>query len=147
MAGIIKVDEIRDTAGTGSPSFPNGLDITELVDPVGSEGDVLTVGANGSIAAAAASGAGIPIQVDGISDLSDAEEIATAILVSLTPLQLPPSLVAGIQLCITELDGSGHNYVAVFDEGAGMQYALELPGWIATGAGSVLVWSVMFYGL
>lgn len=43
MAGILKVDEIKDTAGTGSPSFPNGLDVTELVDPVGAEGEVLTV--------------------------------------------------------------------------------------------------------
>jgi hypothetical protein len=34
MAGQIRVDEITDEAGTGSPSFPNGVDASELTGNV-----------------------------------------------------------------------------------------------------------------
>lgn len=80
MAGKLYVDEIRDTATTGSPSFPNGLDITELTDPVGREGEVLTVQADGSIAAAEASGGGgWPLAV-AVADVEDAAVIGAALV-------------------------------------------------------------------
>jgi len=34
MAGQIRVDEITNAAGTGSPSFPNGINATELTGDI-----------------------------------------------------------------------------------------------------------------
>jgi hypothetical protein len=34
MAGQLRVDEITDELGTGSPSFPNGVDATELTGDI-----------------------------------------------------------------------------------------------------------------
>lgn len=46
MAGQLRVDEITDELGTGSPSFPNGVDAGELT------GNVATSLLSGNIAAA-----------------------------------------------------------------------------------------------
>ncbi len=101
MAGKLYVDEIRDTATTGSPSFPNGLDITELTDPVGREGEVLTVQADGSIAAAEASGGGgWPLAV-AVADVEDAAVIGAA-------------LVAATGVVGTAEDGSSYHSVVSF---------------------------------
>lgn len=141
MPGIIKVDQIEDTAGTGSPSFPNGLDVTELVDPVGAEGEVLTVQADGTIAAAAASGggSGIPIQVDGIADLSSISQIVQAIKAALGIVT--PASPRQVNFATTLIDGSSHqNFILYYDGSEGAGWA----GWGGTGAGSVLVWGVSF---
>lgn len=137
MAGKLYVDEIRNTATTGSPLFPNGLDVTELIDPIGSEGDVLTVQADGTILAAAAGGAGIPITVSGITDRTDAAEIGAALLVALPPLQIPS--VAGVYVIVDVTDEAGSNHdMLVADNSA---WSLGGLGSMS-GAGSVLVWGV-----
>lgn len=55
---MIKVDELTDAAGSGSPAFPNGL-AAEMMDPGGdlTEGNVLTVQGDGTAKFAAPSGA------------------------------------------------------------------------------------------
>ena len=58
MAGVLRVDEIRDTSGTGSPTFPNRLPIAELAADGAEEGQALVVQADGSIAAGAVVGSG-----------------------------------------------------------------------------------------
>ena len=141
MAGKLYADEIRNTATTGSPTFPNGLDISELVDPVGEEGDVLTVQADGSIAAAAGGGggSGLPIQVDGIADLSSASQVVQAIKAALNIVT--PENPRSVTFPTTLLDGSSHqNFVLYYNGGEGAGWG----GWAGTGAGSVLVWGVSF---
>lgn len=143
MAGTIKVDEVIDLEGTGSPGFPNGLNITNLTDPIGDEGQVLTVQSDGSIAAADAGGggggAGIPIQVDGISDLSSLDQVVQAIVAALG-IQTPAS-PRSVVFATTLLDGTSHqNFVLYYNGSAGVGWV----GWAGSGAGSVLVWGVTF---
>ena len=37
MSGQLRVDEVTNKAGTGSPSFPNGVDATELVGDIAAD--------------------------------------------------------------------------------------------------------------
>lgn len=141
MAGILKVDQIKDTAGTGSPSFPNLLDITNLTDPVGSEGEVLTVQADGSILAAAASGAGIPITVSGITDLSDAETVVLAIFAAMPPLAYTGTV--SVEMYITDTLCTEQAVAQVYEDG-GTVYSIG-GTWTGSGAGSVLVWGIRWY--
>lgn len=137
MAGKLYVDEIRDTATTGSPSFPNGLDVTELIDPVGAEGEVLTVQADGSIAAAASAGAGIPITISGITDRTDAAEVGAAVLAALPPLTRPTDAEVYLRFALTDASGETHMILT------GDSMGWSLGGVSAmSGAGSVLVWGV-----
>jgi hypothetical protein len=138
MAGKLYVDEIRDVATIGSPAFPNGLNITNLTDPVGSEGDLLTVQADGTILAEAAAGAGIPITVSGITDLSDAEEVVTAILAAMPPLTYTGTY--DMTFLITPDDGSEQALAYVYADG-GASYAIS-GVWTQSGPGSVLVWGM-----
>jgi hypothetical protein len=145
MAGKLYVDEIRDVATTGAPSFPNGLDVTNLIDPVGAEGDVLTVQADGTILAAAASGgSGIPITVSGITDLSDAAEIALAIMSAMPPLAYTGQVQ--IQIFISDTTCTEQIGISIYDDG-GVAYAFDDGTWTASGAGSVLVWGIRWAGL
>lgn len=137
MAGKLYVDEIRDVAGTGSPAFPNGLGITELTDPVGSEGDVLTVQADGSILAAATAGAGIPISVSGIADRSDATEVGTAVLAALTPLTWSAAFF--LDVYVSETDGANLSILQAYDD-SGLTWVFSTGN--MTGAGTVLVWGI-----
>lgn len=138
MTGLLRVDQIIDTATTGSPTFPNGLDVSNLVDPVGGEGDVLTVQADGSIAAAAGggSGAGIPIALTGLTDRADADEVGAALQAALPLLQTPAS---GLWWRCSVSDAAGGvDWFMLRDSGA-FTFAIED---VFIGSGDLYVWCV-----